>query len=118
MDYRNANWQKARDYFNLPKGWVLHHKDVELFKKDPERYAEWRIKDLVPMTISEHVGYHAKLRGDDGANKGKKNGMYGKKHTESTKEKMGKSRKEYYSTHTPWCEGKHWKLVDGKHVYY
>jgi len=41
------------------KGWVLHHKDVELKHKDPIRYAEWHIEDLVPMTRVEHTTFHS-----------------------------------------------------------
>ena len=55
------NYIKAKEYYNLQPGWVLHHKDVDLKKNDPERYNEWRIEDLVPMTKSEHIKYHLSL---------------------------------------------------------
>lgn len=51
-------YKKAKDYFNLQKGWVLHHKDVTLRLSNPERYNQWRIEDLVPMTKSEHRRLH------------------------------------------------------------
>ena len=38
------NYIKAKEYYNLQPGWVLHHKDVYLKKNDPERYNEWRIE--------------------------------------------------------------------------
>lgn len=53
----------AREYFNLPKGWVLHHKDITLKSVDYKRYCEWRIDDLIPMSKSEHVSLHNKLNG-------------------------------------------------------
>lgn len=39
---------------------VLHHKDVTLKKRDPERYAEWRPEDLEPMEKREHISMHNK----------------------------------------------------------
>lgn len=41
------------------------------------------------------------------AHLGKNNSMYGKKHSEETKNKISEARK-----------GKHWKLVDGKRLWY
>jgi len=40
------------------KGWVLHHKDVNLKHTDPKRYREWRIGDVEPMTIQKHRALH------------------------------------------------------------
>ena len=49
--------------YNAKKNeWVLHHKDSELKYKDPVRYNEWRIEDLVPMLKSEHTSMHQKGR--------------------------------------------------------
>ena len=31
--------------------WALHHVDPELKYKDPTRYAEWRIEDVIPVTF-------------------------------------------------------------------
>lgn len=39
-------------------GWVLHHVDETMKERDPERYIQWNIEDLVPMTNSEHVSHH------------------------------------------------------------
>lgn len=52
---------EARDYFNLPEGWVLHHKDTDLQNTDIERYIRWLPEDLVPMTKSDHMRLHANL---------------------------------------------------------
>jgi len=38
--------------------WVLHHKDPSLRKNDPERYKQWRIEDLQPMTRADHTQLH------------------------------------------------------------
>ena len=40
------------------KGWVLHHKDPSWKYDDPIRYAEWRIEDLIPMTLADHNKMH------------------------------------------------------------
>lgn len=54
----NSCYKKAKEYFNLQEGWVLHHKDVTLRICDIDRYIQWRIEDLVPMTKSEHRRLH------------------------------------------------------------
>lgn len=41
-----------------PGIWALHHVDPELKYKDPTRYAEWRIEDVIPVTFSEHKAIH------------------------------------------------------------
>ena len=40
------------------KGLVLHHIDMDLKEKDPERYYEWRIEDLAVMTKHDHMILH------------------------------------------------------------
>lgn len=52
--------------------WCLHHKDTQLKYKDPFRYNEWRVEDLVPMLKSEHTSMHS----------------VGRHHTEETKQKI------------------------------
>jgi len=54
------------------RGYVLHHIDIKLRRKDRKRYNEWRISDLVIMPRSEHNGLHFK---------GKPNGRKGTKLT-------------------------------------
>lgn len=74
------NRSKAREYFwpelhgSCPKGWCLHHIDESLQHSNPERYIEWRIEDLIPLTLSEHAKIHhfGKKR------VGESNGVYGK----------------------------------------
>ena len=46
--------------------------------------------------------------------KGDKNYIYGKHHTPETRKKMSEVKKGITSN----TKGKHWKLIDGKHVYY
>ena len=50
------NNKRAREHFGLTRGCglVLHHIDPTLKERDPERYAEWRIEDLVVLTRGEH----------------------------------------------------------------
>lgn len=127
-------YEKAKKYFNLPKGWVLHHKDVELRNTDLDRYIHWLPEDLVPMTKSDHMRLHSKLHSNlpkdlSGENNpmygkgylvsGSKNGMYGvhrhgeehpfygKHHSTESRMKMSELKK-----------GRHWRLVDGKRVWY
>ena len=68
----------------VKSGWVLHHKDETLMMRDPERYIQWRIEELVPMTISEHVSHH------------KVGNKYfqGHKHTAETIEKMKQAKSQ------------------------
>lgn len=46
-------------------GYCLHHKDKNLYFDDNTRYHEWRIEDLVPMTMAEHTRMHASSRTDE-----------------------------------------------------
>ena len=95
--------------------WVCHHRleliatgaVVESSKQD---LIDWGIyydrpaDELIFLTQSEHVVLHNKTRkGKPAWNKGKKC----ESHSKETKAKMSESHK-----------GKHWKLVDGKRVYY
>jgi hypothetical protein len=52
--------------------WCLHHKDPALKYKDPRRYNEWRVEDLVPMLKSEHTSMH----------------QAGRHHSEETRQKL------------------------------
>ena len=74
----NKNWEKARTYFrqNDPRikawednniVWVLHHKDLSWKTDDIDRYNEWNIDDLLPMTLSAHAVIHhtGKHRSDE-----------------------------------------------------
>ena len=86
------NWKTACYYYfpeckDQPKpnrkGWVLHHKDPTLRHTDINRYNEWRIEDVVPMTNEEHsrlhhIGTHYKL---------------GHKHSAESRAKMSASMK-------------------------
>ena len=57
-----ANHQKAIQHFKqlgeFEDGMVLHHIDFTMIYFDPDRYVEWRIEDLLPMTKSQHVKLH------------------------------------------------------------
>ncbi len=57
---------KAIEYFKTlgiwERGMVLHHIDPELKTKDPERYHEWRIDDVVPLTVRQHMAIHMRMR--------------------------------------------------------
>ena len=138
MTYQQAyisrlNQQKAREYFGIldDKNLVLHHIDPSWRHDDIERYIQWNIEDLVVMTRAEHTKLHRKLNPIDLS--GENNPMFGKKHSEESKEKNRQSHlgkecsdetrerikqahlgKHYKSGPT----GKHWKIVDGKRVYY
>ena len=75
------NYKKAVEYFNLQKGWVLHHKDENLKYTDIDRYIEWRPDDLLPMTKHDHMHLHQA---------GKKNNFcaYNEAHKEEIRERM------------------------------
>ena len=103
--------------YNAKKNeWVLHHKDPELRDKDPVRYNEWRIEDLVPMLKSEHTSMHQKGRHLSEETKAKISAKL-KGHTVSkdTRAKISKSCKG----HTSWLKGTHgvitaWNKGKGK----
>ena len=110
------NHRKAWKYFGLdnsePYKYALHHKDQSLKYNDIDRYIEWRPEDLEVMTFIEHNKLH---------NQGENNPMYGKHHTEEWKKKHSERMKgegnPNYGKPTA-VKGLHWKLVDGKRVYY
>ena len=59
---RRAAWTWFETHgFKKHTGMVLHHRDTRMKFEDPERYAEWRHDDLVPLTVQEHRSLHMKL---------------------------------------------------------
>ena len=90
----NAKWKKARRHFGIENNpeMVLHHIDPTLKTKDPERYREWRIDDLVVMTNAEHTRLHSKGKtlSEETKNRISENhvGFKGRHHSEETKEKL------------------------------
>lgn len=54
--------EETKKFYNLKDGWVLHHVDPMLKYDDPDRYAEYRIEDVVPMTDEDHRKYHNHIR--------------------------------------------------------
>lgn len=95
----------ALKYFNVQKGYVLHHKDDTLMLTDINRYIEWRPEDLVVMTLSEHSKLHntGLVRSEETrekmskANKGNQKWL-GKHHTEETKKKLSEANKGKHLT--------------------
>ena len=72
-------------------GMVLHHKDVNMKSENPERYVEWRVEDLVPMTRAEHRRLHMKLQMKGRKHSGKHNKMISEGlRRQSTKNKLVK----------------------------
>lgn len=63
----------AVDYFTAlgiwTPGMVIHHTDTTLKQRDPERYHEWRVEDLRPMSIASHNSLHMALRNPKGSKK-------------------------------------------------
>lgn len=47
-------------------GMVLHHKDITLKSKDPARYNQWLVEDLMPMSKVEHRRLHMTLENPKG----------------------------------------------------
>lgn len=50
-------------------GMVLHHVDPTLKLRDPERYRNWNIDDLVPLTVPQHMRIHMGLKNPRGGKK-------------------------------------------------
>ena len=78
------NYRKTKKFFNLKKGYVLHHVDETLRHNDAERYIEWRPEDLIVMTNEEHARLHFENSGIN---------WRGKHLTKEHREKIGKSNK-------------------------
>lgn len=77
--------------------WHCHHKlEIELNKTrngliEMGLYYNRPAKELVFLTKSEHMSIHKNL----GDTKGENNGMYGKHHSNETKQKLSKPRPKY-----------------------
>mgnify|MGYP003289089356 CR=1 FL=1 len=90
------NKEKAYLYFwpelkgRCKEGWVLHHKDPSWKTEDPERYKQWNVEDLIPLTVGEHTTLHCK---------GKPSGRKGKHISE--KPEKEKKKKETMSVFRP-----------------
>lgn len=100
-NYREIYLQNHPEITEIPKGYVIHHKDLNHYNNDPE--------NLEMLTISEHIKLHANIRiskprSEEGNKKCseslkgkpwsearrlacKGGGFKGRKHTEETKEK-------------------------------
>ena len=95
----------ALKYFNVQKGYVLHHKDITMRETNLERYIQWLPEDLVVMSLSEHSKLHntGLVRSEETrekmskANKGRQPWL-GKHHSEETKKKMSKANKGRHLT--------------------
>ena len=102
--------------------WCCHHR-LETHTSEGERrlvdiskeelialnmYYDRPPEELIFLTKSEHMSLHTK--GKSTWNKGKK----GKRHSEETKRKMSEALRGKPKPN----KGKHWKLVDGKRVWY
>ena len=95
---KNIAWEHFYPEGNgkAKKGYVLHHKDVELKKKDIDRYNQWNVEDLVMIERTEHNRIHnlgvkrseetCRKIGD--AHRGQVPWNIGKQHSEETKRKI------------------------------
>ena len=58
---------KALGYWK--PGMVLHHSDPSLKLRDPERYKNWNVEDLVPLTVGQHMRIHMGMKNPLGTKK-------------------------------------------------
>ena len=110
--------------------------------KDWGIYYNRPANELIFLTKAEHVRLHHKgnkhtkesKKKISEAKKGKPSGMEGRKHSEETKRKMSEAQKgkkhaplseetkrkmsEAHKGKTKPYKGKHWKIIDGKRVWY
>ena len=49
--------------------WCLHHVDEEMKYRDRERYHEWNIEDVVPLTVQQHMRIHMSAKNPKGGKK-------------------------------------------------
>lgn len=83
----------------------LHNEGQQLSKETKQKISE-SLKGKPTWNKGKHHSEETKKKISK-AHKGKSSWNKGKHHSESTKRKLSKVRK-----------GKHWKLIDGKRVYY
>ena len=123
--------------------YVLHHKDTSLKENERERYDEWRIEDVIPLTWAEHNTVHhsethenynkggykwseearAKVSGANNHNFGGLSEETKRKLSESCKGKRKGELNPNYGNHEPkgpqtGRTKRHWKIENGKHIYY
>lgn len=58
MVNRNKAWKKISGSKDGIRGYVLHHKDMNLRHNNINRYIEWRLEDLQIMSKAEHIRLH------------------------------------------------------------
>ncbi len=75
LRYADVLWDKLHPEDRRKPGEVVHHKDENSLNDDPSNYKK--------MTRSDHMKFHAH---------GRKNGFFGKSHTEEAKQKMRMKR--------------------------
>lgn len=56
-------WKELKAIYGITStsGMVLHHIDPTLKTRDPERYSQWNVKDLIPMPKAQHRSLHMKI---------------------------------------------------------
>lgn len=60
-------YYKALGYWK--PGMVLHHVDPTMKLRDPQRYKNWNIDDLVPLTVPQHMRLHMSAKNPRGVKK-------------------------------------------------
>ena len=117
--------------------WICHHRNERFYSSkeliELGLYYNCPPCELIFVTKKEHEKlYHKGKKVDTSVKtKGRKGSWNGKKHTNEQKEKISKSLKGHKSSfetkqkianslkgHISPNKGKHWKLIDGKRVYY
>lgn len=97
--------------------WCLHHNDTTLKELDPDRYNEWRVEDLSPMTKSDHIRLHHKGKA---LPREVRNKLIGHAVSEETRRRISEASKRMWSNpefrkrvhekrsgRAPWNKGKH-----------
>lgn len=98
------------------------HKGKQLSKETRKKISEANKGKKLSEGIKNKIS--KSLKGKSSWNNGKSSGMKGKCHSEETKKKMSDARKgkafskEWKRKISDANKGKHWKLVDGKRIYY
>lgn len=63
----------AIEYFKARGDWepgmVLHHIDPSLKLRDLQRYKNWNVEDLVPVTVQQHMRIHMSAKNPRGVKK-------------------------------------------------
>lgn len=97
MKNRNARWKEIAGTIKGFRGYVLHHKDVNMMRDNIERYILWLPDDLMIMTKADHLRlHHTGTKMSDETKLKMRLAKLGKPKTMEQRRKMSESHKRFW----------------------